>query len=390
MCERYVNDFSGLDPNRVGGATLGHGTPAGLRPSNRRGARDPLHPAVVHRRAGHGQVVQHHAGRTRERPRGGHDVRRVGHRRLLAGPGVRRVGHARRPHVPDPAVASRPGRRPGLLRRAQPRRHALRGRPPSRAAPHARKGAGEGIHLLRGAGARVVLLRERRRVRRGRATAPRPRLVLRVDGRRPCQRDAPAHRADARRDGHPRRVQPARGLAEPARDRPAPHRRAVDGRRGDDHAADREGDRQPVRRPRDLHAEADRGHAGLGHAHALLALRRRHQRVLRRPTTRSAFRRSAGDSSPDSSRTPARSPPSPTNGSTATSGSWRATRRLSTSAGRGTIARRWCGCPRPRTGAPTRRGSSTARPIPRATRISRSRWCSPPACGASRRVTSYR
>jgi glutamine synthetase len=46
--------------------------------------------------------------------------------------------------------------------------------------------------------------------------------------------------------------------------------------------ADRQGDREEGRLPRDLHAEADLRRERLGHAHAPVALQRRAQRLLRR------------------------------------------------------------------------------------------------------------
>ncbi len=62
-----------------------HAEPAGLRAEDGRRARRPLRPALVHRCARHAQGLQHHARRARERPRRRHDLRRLGHRRLLAG-----------------------------------------------------------------------------------------------------------------------------------------------------------------------------------------------------------------------------------------------------------------------------------------------------------------
>ncbi len=67
-----------------------------------------------------------------------------------------------------------------------------------------------------------------------------------------------------------------------ARDRPALHRRAVHGRRGDDVQAGGEGDSAEARRVRLVHAQAHGGRAGQRHARAPEPVRpRRQQRVLR-------------------------------------------------------------------------------------------------------------
>ena len=121
---------------------------------------------------------------------------------------------------------------------AQPRRLAVRGRSPPGAASATSTGPGSGasrstsrprwssstshgrrsLQAAQGAGQRVVL-----RPHHGRR------------GGRPAQ----AHRPDARDDGHPRRVLVPRGQPEPARDRPAPHRRPDHGRQRDDVPAGR-------------------------------------------------------------------------------------------------------------------------------------------------------
>ena len=111
---------------------------------------------------------------------------------------------------------------------------------------------------------------------------PRPRRVLRPHPARHGLEPAQADDHDARGDGHPGGVQLPRARPEPARDRPALHGRADDGRQRDDVPARREGGRARPRRVRDLHAEAHRRRLRFGHAHASLALRRRRQRLPRR------------------------------------------------------------------------------------------------------------
>ena len=150
----------------------------------------------------------------------------------------------------------------------------------------------------------------------------------------PAQADHP----HARDDEHPGRVQLPRGRAEPARDRPAPHRRADDGRQHHDVPARRERGRCQPGRARHVHAQAARGRAGQRHAHPPVAVRRRRERVLRRPTTRTTCRRSPSSSWPACSATRRRSRRSPTRPSTATSGWCPASRRRSTSAGPATTA----------------------------------------------------
>ncbi len=60
---------------------------------------------------------------------------------------------------------------------------------------------------------------------------------------------------------------------EPAGDRPAPHRRAVDGRQRDDVPARRQRGRRQRGRVRHVHAQAARGRAGLRHAHPHVVVR---------------------------------------------------------------------------------------------------------------------
>ena len=130
-----------------------------------------------------------------------------------------------------------------------------------------------------------------------------------------------------------------------------------------------------TRRHGHVHAQAAVRGPGLGDAHPHVALRRRHQRLLRRrrrvppvPGRPPVHRRRAH-------ARPASSPRSPTSGSTPTSGSSSATRRRSTSPGPATTARPWSGCRRPRRASGTRPASSTGPRTRPPTRI----WPSPPS-----------
>ena len=160
---------------------MGHGTP-GLRPALGRGARRPPRPALVHRRAGPAEELRHQPGRARERPRGGHDLRRLVDRRVLPGPGERRA----RPPGPQQLRAAAVGRSAGAPARmfcdilnldGTP----VRGRPPPGAAAATSTGPASGVHVLRRPRDGVLLLRP------GDDDGPpsrSTRLVLRPDHRR--------------------------------------------------------------------------------------------------------------------------------------------------------------------------------------------------------------
>ena len=203
-----------------------HGTPAGLRAAHGRGARGPPHPALVHRRARPAQVLRHLARRARERLRGGHDTSTA--RPSTASAGCRRATCSPGPTptasscCPGPIRTTPVG--PDVLRHRQPRRHAVRGRPPPGAAAQPRPGPRAGL----------LVLRAPRRwssstSRDGDPTKPLEPLdtgsLLRPHHRRRGRRPAQAHHPHARGHGHPGRVLVPRGRPEPARDRPALHRR---------------------------------------------------------------------------------------------------------------------------------------------------------------------
>ncbi len=101
------------------------------------------------------------------------------------------------------------------------------------------------------------------------AGAARQRVLLRADGQQRGHGTAARDRPHARGNGHPRRVQPARGRAQPARDRPALHRRHDDGGHGHARARGRKGDGRPQGDPGDLYAQTARRRTRLGDAHPL-------------------------------------------------------------------------------------------------------------------------
>ena len=178
-----------------------------------------------------------------------------------------------------------------------------------------------------------------------RAPAARQRLLLRPHHGRRRQRPAQAHHPHARGDGHPGRVLVPRGRPEPARDRPALHRRPLDGRQRHD---------LPPRRARDR-ARAD----VLRHVHAQAARRACRARACT-PTSRCSRATPTPSTTRATSTACRRSPAGFIAGllhhareitavtnqlSTPTSGSSSASRRrIYTSAGPATTARRSCGC----------------------------------------------
>ena len=195
----------------------------------------------------------------------------------------------------------------------------------------------------------------------------RPGRLLRPDDARRRLGRAPRDGAGDGAAGHPRRVHPPRGRALPARDRHALRGRAEDGRRLHDLPHHRQGVRDEVRLARDLHAQAAVRRERLGDAHPPVAVQRTARTPSTTPTTSTSSQTSARPSSPASSSTPARSARSSPSGSTPTSAWCRASRRRSTSPGRGATARRWCACRCTTRAARRRRAWSCAAPIRPAT-----------------------
>ena len=150
---------------------------------------------------------------------------------------------------------------------------------------------------------------------------------------------------------------------------------------------------QRARRVRHVHAEADRAaRAGLGHAHALLAVRGRRQRVPRPGRrVRAVEGRQALHRRPAAPRARDHRGHQPV-GELLQAARSSATRRpVYVSLGAQQPRRRSCGVPRAEEGqGRARPASSSARPTRPATRTSRSRWCSRPGSRASRRATSSR
>ena len=307
-----------------------------LRTVEERGVR--LDPAVVHRRARQPEELRDQPGRARERARGRHDLRRLVDRRLQPHPGERRAGDARPEHVRGAAVgrpegAPRPACSATSTTSTARRSRATRARC---CAATCRPRTTLGLHVLRRPRHRVLLLRAARdgpaagAARRGR--------LLRPHHHRRRRHAAQADHPHARDDEHPGRVQLPRGRPEPARDRPAPHRRAHDGRQHDDVPARGEGGRRQPGRARHVHAQAARGRAG--HRACTSTCRCSTATTTRSttPTTRTTCRRSPSSSWPACCATPPRSPRSPTRRSTATSDWCPASRRRCTSAGPATTA----------------------------------------------------
>src|SRR5680860_685176 len=92
------------------------GQATGVRAPHGRGAGRPVHPVVVHRRAGVPQERGDHRLGTGERLQRGDRVRWLVDRRVRTGPGSRHAGGAGCLDVPGPAVATGiAGRGPDVL-----------------------------------------------------------------------------------------------------------------------------------------------------------------------------------------------------------------------------------------------------------------------------------
>ena len=255
----------------------------------------------------------------------------------------RRARPARRQDVPDPALAPRRGSRgPGVLRHLQPRRHPVRRLPPPRPAPQSRPGPGTGLHLLR------------RRRRSSTSTSPTP-----TPPQPPVTLDTGSYfeltATDVASDLRKRSVLTLEEMGIPvehAQHEDAPSQHEIDLRYTD--ALTMADTVMTVRLVVKETAQHQGVHAsfmpkpltgvqGSGMHTPPFAVRRRHQRVLRRRGPLRACRRWPSASPPACSATPTRSPPSPTSGSTPTSAWSPATRPPSTCRGPATTAPRSSG-----------------------------------------------
>ena len=379
-CERCVNRTGTACADRAGRGchTLDRmERQQRVRAAHGRGARRPAHPAVVHRRARPAEVVRHLPGRARERLRRGHDTStarpstgysRVQESDVLAKPDPNTfelLPVGRRPTAPSARMFCDIENLDGTPFEGDPRQ-VLR-----RNLDRARE---QGLHVLRRPRDGVLLLR-RRRPDASRPSRSTTAGVLRPDHRRRRQRPAQADDPHARGDGHPGRVHAS------TRTRPSQHEidlRYTDALTMADNVMTFRLVVKEIALEHGVYAtfmpKPLDGRAGLGHAHPLLAVRGRHQRLPRpRRRARPVEGRPAA-SSPACCTTPARSPRSPTSGSTPTSGWSSATRRRSTCRwarnNRSALVR----VPAVKRGKDRRRpASSTGRPIRPATRTSRSR-----------------
>ena len=194
-----------------------------------------LDPALVHRRARPAEVVRHLPGRARERLRGGHAA-------STARPSTASAASRRATCSPGPTPT-----RFELLpwgRRRRDRRPACSATSPtstarrSRATPARSSSATSTGPASAGFSStsppRWSSSTSRRDDAVAAARAARHRRLLRPHHRRRRLRPPQAHHPHARGHGHPGRVLVPRGQPQPARDRPALHRRPHHGRQRDD------------------------------------------------------------------------------------------------------------------------------------------------------------
>ena len=215
---------------------------------------------------------------------------------------------------------------PHVLRHRQPRRHAVRGRPPPGAAPQPRPRPATGASVLRRPRDGVLLLRRRR---------PDPAHPSRSTPARTSTSPPPTSPATcaSARSTRSRRWA-SRSSTRYHEDAPSQHEidlRYTDALTMADNVMTFRLVVKEIALERGVHAtfmpKPLAGRAGLGHAHPLLAVRGRHQRLPRPRRRARPVEGRPRASSPACCTTPARSPPSPTSGSTPTSGWWSATRR---------------------------------------------------------------
>ena len=162
-------------------------------------------------------------GRARGRPRGGHDLRRLDHRGLQPDPGIRHARQARPQHVRAAARAATATRRSrGCSATSQVfSGDPFDGDPRYVLKRNLERAREKGFTFFVGPEMEFFYFRTG-----GAGRAARQRRLLRPHRARPRLPAAQADGAPPRGDGHPGRVLVPRERAEPARDRPALHRRA--------------------------------------------------------------------------------------------------------------------------------------------------------------------
>ena len=245
-----------------------------------------------------------------------------------------------------------------------PERTPYEGDPAPRPAPSARARERDGLrHLQRRPRARVLPV-QGQELDRG----PRRGRLLRPHHARRRLRRAPRDGARARAARHPRRVHPPRGRAQPARDRHALRRRAEDGRRLHDLPHHGQGVRHEVRLACDVHAQAALRRERLGDAHPHEPVQRGQERDVRRRRRLLPLRRRQGvHRRPAQARARDLLDLRPV-GELLQAPRARASRRRSTSLGRGATARRSCACRSTTRARSRRRAWSCAARTRRATR----------------------
>ncbi len=168
--------------------------------------------------------------------------------------------------------------------------------------------------------------------------------------------------------GHLGGVQPPRGRARPAGDRPALRRRAVDGRQRDDVPLRHQGSRDRERRARVVHAQAVRGTSRLGHAHPHEPVRGRRQRLPQPRRPAAALRRGQVLHRRDPRARLGDQRGHQSVGQLLQAAGAAAARRPPRRPGVRPTGRRWCGCPCTRRTRRRRGASRSAAPTRRATR----------------------
>ena len=347
------------------------GQAAGVRAPHAGGAGDPVRPAVVHRRARLPQVGRGRAGRAGGRLRRGHRLRRLGDRGLRPGVRERHDRQAGPGHVPGAAVEERRRRLgPDVLRHPHAGRLAVLGRPAVRAAPGAGQGEDMGFTFYTHPEIEFFLLKDQPEDGQE-PRAGRQRRLLRPDQPRRRPRLPPDGRGRAGGARHLGRVQPPRGRAGPAGDRPAVRGRAHHRRQHHDVPARGEGGRDGQGCTRRSCRSRSPTSPAPACTRTCPCSRATATRSTTRPTS-STCPRPRAPSSPDCCGTRGRPPRSPTSGSTRTSGCSAARRRRwprrrRTCAGGTRTGRRWSGCRCTSPARPTRPGSRCARPTRPAT-----------------------